>query len=90
MTLRRIRGWGLLDSAFSLGRWGLVVNIASLLYLSLVFVFSFFPPVSDPALSTMNWSCVVYAGVLTIAVVYYVGWARHTYVGPVKYIRKAV
>jgi len=88
VTARRILGQPLLDSRFALGRWGLPINIASLAFLALGFVMTFFPPVANPPADTMNWSCVVYAGTLVIAFVYYLGWARYTYDGPVEYIRK--
>lgn len=90
IALRRLRRQSLLASEFSLGRWGIAINLLSLAYLLLVWVMSFFPPLANPALSSMNWSVVVYSGVLFIAVFYYIFWARHHYVGPVKYVKKAV
>jgi hypothetical protein len=57
--------------------------------LVLAFVITFFPPVAAPPLNAMNWSVVIYAGVLTIALVYYIFWARFSYVGPVEYVRKS-
>jgi choline transport protein len=88
VTARRIRGEPLLSSRFSLGRWGLPINIASIAFLVLSLVISFFPPVAAPPLNTMNWSVVIYAGVLVIALIHYIFWARFTYVGPVEYVRK--
>jgi len=89
VAARRIRGEPLLDCRFALGRWGLPINILSLAFISLGFVMTFFPPVANPPLNTMNWSCVVYGGVLFIALIYYIFWARHSYVGPVEYVRKS-
>lgn len=51
---------------------------------------TFFPPVAHPSLVSMNWSVVVYSGVLIIAVIYYIFWARHSYVGPVEYVKRGV
>jgi choline transport protein len=91
LTLKRIRKEPLLDSHFSLGRAGLPINIASLAFLLLIFVMIFFPPTSNPSLSSMNWSVVIFTGVLAISMVYYfIGGGRHLYVGPVEYVRKSV
>ncbi|PSN60203.1 GABA permease [Corynespora cassiicola Philippines] len=89
ITWRRIKGLPLLPSKFSLGRkLGLVVNLLSLGFCALIYVFAFFPPTPDPPTVSMNWAIVVYAGVLGIAGAYYVAEAKHHYEGPVEYVRK--
>lgn len=91
ITWRRIRKIPLLPSNFSLGLYtGLVVNCLALAFCLITFVFAFFPPVPHPSTFVMNWAIVVYAGVLSIAGVYYVTCARHQYKGPVEYVRKSV
>src|ERR1700761_7121588 len=40
---------------FSLGKYGLYVNIAAMCYLLPVYVFSFFPGSPNPTAQTMNW-----------------------------------
>jgi amino acid transporter len=89
ITYRRIRGLPLLPSKFSLGRYGLPINIGSLLFCLVIFVFAFFPPTLNPSAAAMNWACAVYGGVLLIAFTYYMLWARKNYVGPVMYVRKS-
>lgn len=89
VTWRRLRGLPLLESKFSMGKAGVVVNLLSLAFLVLIFVFAFFPPVPNPPAATMNWAIVVYVGVLGIAAVYYLVRARHHYDGPVAYVRKS-
>jgi amino acid transporter len=89
VTWRRLRGYPLLKSKFSMGKLGLPVNLLSLAFLALVFVFAFFPQVPDPTAPAMNWAIVVYAGVLGIAGVYYVVRGRYRYDGPVEYVRKS-
>jgi choline transport protein len=37
----------------------------------------------------MNWSVVIYCGVLFLSLVYFVLRGRHNYVGPVEYVRKS-
>jgi amino acid transporter len=89
VALRRVRKQPLLDRAFNLGSLGLPINLASIAFLLLAFVMSFFPGMAHPTPQTMNWSCLAYGGVLIIGGGYYVFWARHQYVGPVEYVRKS-
>lgn len=88
ITWRRIHKMPLLPSKFSLGRFGLFVNISALLFCLIVYIFAFFPPVAHPDAAAMNWAIAVYGGVLLIALIYYIAWARRAYVGPVAYVRK--
>lgn len=88
MALLRIQGRPLLKCHFSLGRYGLLINILSLLFLILSFVMVCFPPSKDPTLQEMNWSIVIFAGVLIMGGGYYWGKARHKYVGPVKLVKR--
>jgi len=77
-----------LETKFSLGKWGLAVNLASLVFLVVVLVFSFFPSILNPPADSMNWAIVVYVSVLGFAGIYYVVSARHHYDGPIEYTRK--
>lgn len=88
MALLRFKGRPLLKCHFSLGRYGLVINILSLLFLMLSFVMVCFPPESDPTLQNMNWSILIWAGVLLLSWSYYWVKARHKYEGPVKLVKK--
>jgi choline transport protein len=88
---RKIAGKSLLPSRFDMGRvFGLFVNLVALGYLWLVFVIAFFPGVPLPLLTaiSMNWSVVVFSGVVVFAGVYFVLWGRKAYAGPVEYVRK--
>jgi choline transport protein len=90
---RRITSRPLLPCSFSLGRWGLPINLLSLAFLSVAWVMSFFPPTVHPTVEGMNWSCLVFGGVMIGAGAYYWGWAgregKGQYVGPVEYVRKS-
>jgi len=88
MTLLRIKGRPLLKCYFSLGRYGLTINVLSLLFLMLSFVMVCFPPARSPTLQNMNWSIVIFAGVLVLSWGYNLGRPRHKYVGPVKLVKK--
>lgn len=62
---------------------GLATNILSAIYLIISIVFSFFPPATPVAPLTMNWSIVVWGGVLIIGLVWYAIFGRKQYSGPV-------
>jgi len=89
ITYRRLRGLPLLPSKFSLGKFGLPINIASLLFCVIIYVFAFFPPVPNPPAVAMNWAIAVYGGMMLLGFIYYILRARHSYVGPVAYVRKS-
>lgn len=36
----------------------------------------------------LNWSPVMFVGILSIAAIYYVVWARHVYTGPVMLVKR--
>lgn len=90
ITWKRLRGQPLLPSKMALGKWGLPINIVSLIFCAIIYVFAFFPATPNPPPIAMNWAIVVYAGVLLLALTYYLFRARHAYIGPVAYVRKNV
>jgi choline transport protein len=87
-ALKRVRGQPLLPSTFSLGRWGLPLNIVVVLFLFFLRIFAYFPTVPSPAPADTNWAILGYGSVIMVALVYYVFRGRHRYVGPVEYVRK--
>lgn len=87
MIWRRVTNQPLLPSKFSLGRWGLPINVASELFLVVTFVFSFFPTSPLPVPAEMNWNILIYGAVVLGSLLYYFR-AKHRYVGPVEYVRK--
>lgn len=88
VSLKRWRKEPLLPRRFSLGRAGFAINVFSVLFLILVYIFCFFPPVPNPALEEMNWSILIYGVVVLFSLLYYFLKGRHVYVGPVEYVRK--
>jgi choline transport protein len=90
IALKRIRKEPLLKSYFSLGRFGLAINITSILFIALAYVMIFFPPTSNPIPSAMNWSVIIYVIVLGFSLIYYFFKGRHSYDGPVKYVKKNI
>ncbi|KAK4497668.1 hypothetical protein PRZ48_010321 [Zasmidium cellare] len=85
---RRLYGEPLPPSRWSLGRWGLPINIISLLFMLPVISFATWPLEQPVTPQNMNWSSVMFVGVLALAAIFYVVKARHVYVGPVVLIKR--
>ncbi|KAJ4017450.1 hypothetical protein NW761_015003 [Fusarium oxysporum] len=88
MIWRRCTKSPLLPSKFSLGRWGLAINIISEAFLVLIFVLAFMPGYPNPTASQMNWIILIYGTVALSSLVYYVFRGTHRYEGPVAYVRR--
>ncbi|KAI1340854.1 putative GABA permease [Xylariaceae sp. FL0016] len=65
------------------GLVGVVNNALSLMYLLLMWFWSFWPPVTPVAPETMNFSVVTFSVVVTFGVVWYFLYGRKTYKGPI-------
>ncbi|EME38970.1 amino acid transporter-like protein [Dothistroma septosporum NZE10] len=89
VLLKRVRGQSLPHSRWSLGRWGMSINIIAMAFLLMVYVWMFFPTATPVEPSTMNWAIVMFAGIMLIATVYYVVRGRHHYVAPVALVKRS-
>ncbi|KAJ4138015.1 hypothetical protein NW754_001374 [Fusarium falciforme] len=87
MTWRRWTKSPLLRSKFSLGQWGLAINIASEAFLVVIFVLAFMPGNPNPMPSEMNWNILIYSAVTLFSLAYYFFRGTHQYEGPVVYVR---
>jgi len=83
--LHRLRGRQLPKARYSLGKWGFLVNAIALIYISPIFVFSFFPSTPNPTAATMNWAIAMVGGITLFATIYYIFWGRRTYSPPTEY-----
>ncbi|KAJ9660474.1 hypothetical protein H2201_006896 [Coniosporium apollinis] len=89
VLLRRLRDLPLLPTRWSMGRWAVPVNVLSLAYIVFALLMSFFPTVKAGLTpQSMNYSSVIYFGVLGIALVLYFIHGRSVYKGPVTYVRR--
>jgi choline transport protein len=82
MIFKRIWREPIAFGPWNLGRWGLAINIYAAAYTIITLVFSFFPPSVPVTAVTMNWSCVVYGGVVILGIIFYVVHGHKNYVGP--------
>lgn len=72
LTWRKLNGTAPTPGPWTIGKTpSLIVNILTLVYIVIVFIFSFFPLAIPVDLTTMNWAVVLYFGVLVIGVVLY-------------------
>ncbi|KAL3452446.1 amino acid/polyamine transporter I [Aspergillus insuetus] len=88
ILIKRFRGEPLPARRWSLGKFGMAINLASMAFLLPIFVFAFFPLTSTVDKTTMNWSVVMYVGLITLASLYYVVRGRHHFVAPVALIKR--
>jgi amino acid transporter len=81
---RRIRYPETLPPAqFPLGRFGIPVNVAAVIYSFWGFFWTFWPQYYPVTANTFNWAPVIFVSVLVIALVHFAFVARHKYTGPV-------
>lgn len=83
VALRRFRGHALPPARWSLGRLGLPINVAALLYTVWGFFWSFWPNSYHVSAVNFNWACVLFVGLMSISAMVYAVSARHVYEGPV-------
>ena len=86
VLLKRIRREELPRARWSLGRWGLPVNLFAFTYSGFVIVFSCFPNEVPVTLSTANWAPVVWIGVVLLALIVYAFHGRKHFVAPVNFV----
>ena len=78
LTWRKLNGTAPPPGPWSMGRrTGLCVNILTLIYIVVVFIFSFFPLAIPVTLTSMNWAVVLYFGVVAIGGVLYLIRGKH-------------
>jgi amino acid transporter len=88
LLIRRHRGPALPTRRWSLGAFGMPINLAALLFLIWIWVFCFFPQSTPVTAETMNWNIVINAGIMILAVMYYFVKGRHVYIPPVALVKR--
>ncbi|KAK0871399.1 hypothetical protein LTR87_012862 [Friedmanniomyces endolithicus] len=83
---RRLFGKPLPVGSWSLGRAGTPMNAFALAYCAYLIVFIAFPVSVPVTVATVNWAPVMFAGVVVLAMGYYLLYARKVYDGPVAYV----
>lgn len=83
---RRLFGEPLPHGSWSLGRFGMAINVLAIAYSLYLYVFIAFPTEVPVNLVTFNWAPVMFGGVIVLALGYYLVHARKVYDGPVEYV----
>ena len=85
---RRLYGDPLPARRWSLGKFGLPINIASFLFLTPLLFFEMWPLARPVTAESMNWGSVMFVGIMSIAAIYYAVHGRHVYTGPVMLMKR--
>ncbi|KAK0122768.1 hypothetical protein ONS96_009803 [Cadophora gregata f. sp. sojae] len=62
---------------------GPIVNVCALIYSAIAMFFSFWPSTSTVTPQSMNWSALIWGGVIIFSVVFYIFRGRHNYKWPI-------
>ncbi|THZ18855.1 GABA permease-like protein [Aureobasidium pullulans] len=85
---RRLTAPHLLPKArWSLGRWGVVINIVGLLFAWEVFFWCFWPNAQPVTVDNFNWAPVMFVAVVVGALITYYFQGRRVYTGPVAIVQ---
>ena len=87
LIIKRIRKEPFPAARWSLGKHGMWINVVSVIFLTLIWLFSFFPLANHPDAEHMNWNVVIYCSALIFAVAYYFVQGKRSYVGPVTLVK---
>ena len=72
--------WG----PWTLGRWGLPINIVSMAYCIVLIVFMVFPPYQPVRAENMNYASAIFGAAMLVSTVLWFVYGRKKYWGPVK------
>lgn len=85
---QRIRHPELIPTArWSLGRWGVLINLLGLVYASFSFFWSFWPAYTPTTAEDFNWSVLIFVVVFVACLFAYHFQGRRVYQGPVKTVK---
>jgi peptidoglycan biosynthesis protein MviN/MurJ (putative lipid II flippase) len=88
LLLKRLRCEALPSRRWTLGKFGMAINIAALCFLVPLCIFMFFPSTVLVTTLNMNWGCLMYGAVVLFATAYYVVYGRERYTSPVHRVRR--
>jgi amino acid transporter len=83
---RRLSPKPLPPARWSLGRWGVPVNIFALAYSIFVIVFCCMPTTLPVTTDNANWTPALWVGFVAFAIGYYIFWGRKHYTAPVNFV----
>lgn len=88
VLIRRLLHPELLPTArWSLGRFGIAVNMGGFAYAVFAFFWCFWPGSTPVELKTFNWSVLIFVAIAVISMTMYVFKGRYVYDGPVSLVQ---
>lgn len=84
MAVRRMGTKHVPYGPFRLGRYGLYINVASIIYTMILIIFMVLPPYQPVTAQNMNYAGVVFAAVLLCITAMWIVHGRRVFEGPVK------
>ena len=88
LVSKRLSGEPLPPRRWSLGRYGMFINVGALVFLFPIWFFAFWPGITPFSATTFNWAPVIYGAIVLLAMGYYFIKGRHVYTGPVALTRR--
>jgi len=64
------------------------INLFAFAYSCFAMIFVCFPVATPVVPASMNWAIVMFSGVMTIAMIYYLVHGRKVYEGPVVFVQE--
>lgn len=80
---KRLRREPLPPARFTLGKYGMAINVIALCFLTAFFIFCFFPTAQPVDAQTMNWNIAMFGGITLFATVWYIVVGHKKYRPPV-------
>jgi amino acid transporter len=88
VLVKRIRGQPLPPRRWTLGKFGMAINIISLAFLLPFFVFTFFPSVTPTNAVGMNWGSLMYGFMIIFSTCYYFVVGKKVYGPPLEKVHR--
>lgn len=86
LVLRRLGKKEIPWGPWTLGRWGLVLNLSAMVYSILLIIFSVFPPYQPVTAKNMNYAGVIFGAVLIVSILLWFAYGRKFFKGPIREI----
>lgn len=84
LVMKRIRKEPIAFGPWTLGRWGMPVNLFSIVFGTFVIIFVPFPPVLPVTAENMNYCGPVFVGLIILLIFDWMVRGRITFTGPLK------
>ena len=84
MLWRRLgtRPSSLPPAVWDLGRWGVPINVLSIIFLTYTTIFLFFPPYQPVTAANMNYASLIFGAICICSIIYWFISGRKNYRGP--------